>query len=75
MAQLVKYPTPGFSSGHDLMGHGIQPCVGLHGVCAWDFLSSSLCPSPSAPPQINKRLKERKEKEILHEVESKKIRF
>ena len=29
MAQLVKCPTPDFSSGHDLTGHEIKPNVGL----------------------------------------------
>ena len=30
VAQSVEHPTIGFNSGHDLMGHGIKPCVGLH---------------------------------------------
>ena len=41
MAQLVEQMTLGFSSGHDLIGGGIEPCVSLHaqwGVC-WEILS------------------------------------
>ena len=29
MAQLVKHPTPDFSSGHDFQGHRIVPSIGL----------------------------------------------
>ena len=29
VAQSIKYLTPGFSSGHDLMGCETEPCVGL----------------------------------------------
>ena len=29
MAQSVKDPTLDFSSGHDLMVHELEPCVGL----------------------------------------------
>ena len=52
VAQLVKHPTPGFSSGHDLPVHEFKPCVG--GVePVWDFLflspSLSLSLSLSAP--------------------------
>ena len=32
MAQLVKSPTLDFGSGHDLMVHGFEPCVGLSAV-------------------------------------------
>ena len=48
MAQLIKGPTLDFSSGHDLMVHEIDPCIGL---CAdgtklgWDSLS--------APPPLS----------------------
>ena len=35
---MVKRPTLGFSSGHDLMVRGIEPSV----EPAWDFLSPSL---------------------------------
>ena len=45
VAQLVKYPTLGFSSGCDLVVCGIEPHVGLcsDGVePAWDSLSPSL---------------------------------
>ena len=51
VAQSVEYPTVDFSSGHDLMVHGIEPHVGL---CtdsmepAWD----SLCPCLSASPLL-----------------------
>ena len=48
MAQQVKHPTLGFDSGHDLMVHGIEPCVRLCADStepAWDSL-----PSLSAPP-------------------------
>ena len=42
----VKRPTLDFSSGHDLMVHGFEPCIGLctdRTEPAWDSLS--LCPS------------------------------
>ena len=29
VAQLVKRPTLGFSSSHDLMVHEIEPCISL----------------------------------------------
>ena len=29
MAQLVKRPALGFGSGHDIMVHGMESCVGL----------------------------------------------
>ena len=32
MAQFVEQPTLGYSSGHDLMGLGIQPHWVLHSV-------------------------------------------
>ena len=46
MAQLVKQPALGFSSGHDLTVRGFEPQVGLHAEDvgpAWDSLSPSLC--------------------------------
>ena len=42
MVQLVKQPTLGFSSGHDLTVHGFEPHVGIFtdGVeLAWDLIS------------------------------------
>ena len=45
VAQLVKCPTLGFSSGHDLSVHGLEPCIGLCAdsvETAWDSLSPSL---------------------------------
>ena len=50
MAQLVKYPTLDFGSGHDFVVCEFEPLVGL---CAdsveppWDSLSLSLCLSPA----------------------------
>ena len=75
MAQLVKPPTPGFGSGHDLTVREIEPHIGL---CAdivehvWDSLSPSL----SAPHllmqahtlslslQVNKHLGKKEKKEV-----------
>ena len=51
MAQLVKHLTLDFSSGHDLMVHEFEPCIGLcdgSAEPAWDSLSPSL----SAPPLL-----------------------
>ena len=45
VAQVVKYLTSWFRSGHDVIVRGIQPCVGLcaDGVePAWDPLSPFL---------------------------------
>ena len=45
MAQSVKHLTLGFSSGHDVMVHEIEPLVGLHADStepAWDSLPLSL---------------------------------
>ena len=53
VAQSVKPPTPGFSSGHDLTVDGIKPHIRF---CTesiepvWDSLSLSL--SFSAPPRL-----------------------
>ena len=51
MALLVKHPTLGFSSGHDLKVVGLDPVSGsvLSMESAWDFLSSS---SAYPPAQI-----------------------
>ena len=51
VAQSVKRPTLGFGSCHDLMVHGIEPCIGLcadSAKPAWDSLSPVL----SAPPLL-----------------------
>ena len=51
MTQLVKHPTLGFSSGHDLAVRGSEPCVGLYSdnaESAWNPLSLPL----SAPPLL-----------------------
>ena len=51
MARMVKQPTLGFGSGHDLTDHEFEPHVGLCAgseESAWDFLSPSL----SAPPLL-----------------------
>ena len=61
MAPLVKNPTLGFSSGHDLMVCEMEPRVGIcadRAEPAGDSLSLSLslCPSPThlLPLEINK---------------------
>ena len=49
MAQLVKRPTPDFSSGRDLTVHEIEPRVGLRADStepAWDSLTPSLSALP-----------------------------
>ena len=43
---MVKCPTLGFSSGHDLTVYGIEPLVGL---CADGTESAWGSPSPSPP--------------------------
>ena len=51
MALSVERQTLDFSSSHDLMVHGAEPCVGLRAGStqpAWDSLS----PSYSAPPLL-----------------------
>ena len=51
MAQLVKHPALDFSSGNDLMVHGIKPHIRLCADStehAWD----PLFPSLSAPPLL-----------------------
>ena len=53
----VNRPTVGFSSGHDLMVHGFELCIGL---CAysleptWDSVSLSLCPSSAYSLSLSK---------------------
>ena len=49
MVHLVKCPPLDFSSGHDVMVHELEPCVGLYtdsAELAWDPLSPSLYLSP-----------------------------
>ena len=58
MAQLVKCPMLDLGSGHDLMVHEFEPCVGLCAdstESAWDSfsLSLSLSLSLSAPPMLS----------------------
>ena len=31
------HPTLDFGSGHDLMVHGLEPCVGLYSVTVWSL--------------------------------------
>ena len=48
VAQSVTYPSPDFSSGHDLTVHGLEPRIRLCADIvdpAWDSLSPSL-PAP-----------------------------
>ena len=62
-ARLVKCPTLGLGSSHDLTVCGIKPCVGLCADSAgpaWDSLSASL---PCTLSQKNKNKK--KFKKIL----------
>ena len=49
VAQLVKQLTLDFDSGHDLIVHGFEPCVGLctdSAEPAWNFLSLPLSDPP-----------------------------
>ena len=65
MAQLVKRPTLGFCSGHDLTVCEFEPHVGLHTDCmepAWD----SLPPSLSAPPLLAHSLSHSQNKKKLN---------
>ena len=48
MAQSVGRPTLDFSSGHDLMGHEIEPCAALMAQILLEILSPPL----SAPPLL-----------------------
>ena len=54
MAQAIKHPTLDFDSVHDLMVHGIEPCVGFcTDMTAWSPLRIlSLTLSVSAPPLL-----------------------
>ena len=58
MAQLVKCGTLDLGSGHDLMVHRFEPCVGLHTSSAepsWDSLPLlSLSLSRSHSLKVNK---------------------
>ena len=50
VAQSVKHPTLGFSSGHDLMVREIEPHLELHAGnedLTWDSLSLLPMPLPS----------------------------
>ena len=50
VAQLVEWPTLGFSSGHDFTVRGIEPHIGLCADStepAWDSLVSLFFPSPA----------------------------
>ena len=59
MAQLVKHPTPDFSSGHDLMVLEIEPCVQLHTEHgARSGFSLPLC----APPPVVGAFSQKKKK-------------
>ena len=51
MTQSVKHLTLGFVSGHDLLVHGIEPCIGL---CAdsMEPARDSVSPSLFAPPPL-----------------------
>ena len=62
MAQSVKRLTPGFSSGHDLILHEFEPCIGLCASSmnpAWTSLSICLSASLSLSLKINKLKKKR----------------
>ena len=48
MAQTVKHLTLGFGSGHDLMVHGFEACIGLVAQSLLGILSLPL----SALPQL-----------------------
>ena len=65
VAQLVKHPTLGFSSGHDLTVCGFEPQVGLCAISAdWDshFLPLSLHPLPALSLSLSLSLKIHKNK-------------
>ena len=51
MFQSGKRPMLDFGSGHDLLVHGFESCIGLHADSAepaGDSLSPPLCPSPAS---------------------------
>ena len=55
VAQLVKHPTLGLGSGHDLTVHKVKHRVKLCADSvepAWDSPSLSLCPSPAGVPAL-----------------------
>ena len=52
VAQSVKHPTLGVGSGHDLMVHEFEPCIGLPAVRA-EPTSNPLFPSLSALPPLS----------------------
>ena len=61
VAQSVKRPTLGFSSGHDLSVLETEPCIGLHAGSvkpAWDSFSFPITPIP----KINKLKKKKNTK-------------
>ena len=70
MAQWVKLPTLGFSSGHDLMVHGFELHIGLHTDSAEPALDSLSLPFSLPLPcslslslsTINKQQKKKKKK-------------
>ena len=75
MAQSVKLPTLGFSSGHNLTVCEFKPPSGLQADSAepaWDFLSVALSAPPhsfSLSQKINKlKKKEKKLNNTLHEL-------
>jgi len=54
VAQLVKHPTPGFGSGHDLMGCEMEPCIR---ESALSLSTSAPSPLSFSLSQVNKSLK------------------
>ena len=50
MAQLVKHPTLGFGSGHDLTAGGLKPASGF--MLMVQSLLGILCLPLSAPPLL-----------------------
>ena len=50
-AQLVKCPTLGFGSGHDLWFREFEPHIGVHADIV-EPARDSLSPSLSAPPPL-----------------------
>ena len=51
VGQLVKHPTLDFGSGHDLMVHEVEPCLGVLSLCPYPTRALSL----SLFLKINKR--------------------
>ena len=57
VAQVVKYLTLDFGSGHSLKFHGIKPCIRLYADSmepAWDSVPPSLFLLSPHPCKINK---------------------